>query len=346
MDHPVSSTEMMRQELLNLPRGRQLLTIRNRRRFQTAELCDRLLEHAWEVRFQSPRDMLREARLAVSMADCALGPYHQALGRVTLANALRIRGHMDAALALLRDAEAIDNTGSPVLRAKRFGVLGAVLVALANPAEACLALEESLRVYQEAEDIPMIAVTLVQLSVAVSELDPVQALRISGRAARIIDPNDGRLILINAHNGAEFHLLCGLPERAQRIYSGISPLYESIPDLSFHAKRWHLAAHIAEALGLGAIAEKRFKDALNAYRANEQWYFSVVVGLELANLLSRSRRATEAEALVREASILFPRLHRHERRRAAPFRTDLASGETDTTILSSTIRALRSGRAA
>lgn len=294
-------------ELSLLPPGRQLVCIRNMRRFQTVEFGERCVTLSWSTRFSDPRTMLWAARTAVVVADLSRSPWLQISARIALANALRVMGRHRAAHAAVDAAgKLLHGSGRDEsdlewkkLECQRLVVQSGLSHASGESARARREMRRALLLAESANcDFPFIAALLVSLSIKIGEDDPEEGLRTVTKAVRLVAPSDLRLRLIAHHNAAEFLLLMGRSAEAARVIEDLTPLYNAIEEISIQARRWHLTGKIALALGFRAKAKAAYRDALEDYAASQLGQAWAMAALELASIVASEDRE-ESVMLIR-----------------------------------------------
>jgi tetratricopeptide (TPR) repeat protein len=289
--------EHLRAELTAFPRGRQLLCVRNLRRFRDRAFCDYLLRHSWSLRFADPAAMLWEARIAQAAADAGGHDELRVLARIQVANALRIVGRFKAAEQALSESLLLEERvglQSDLLRAERLSVLASTRYAQGRSEEGTTAVREAITHYERSGDNERLASLLVQLALNVSDSAPIEALQLITRATQLMGPDNLRLRLIAHHNAAECLYMMGKVEHAARVIEGLNELYELIGEPVIQARRYHLAAQVAAQLGFSGLAEERYNAAIHLYRTTSNHHYLAGAALELAAMLLPGQPAKAA----------------------------------------------------
>jgi tetratricopeptide (TPR) repeat protein len=336
--------EHLRAELTAFPRGRQLLCVRNLRRFRDRGFCDYLLRHSWSLRFADPAAMLWEARIAQAAADAGGHDELRILARIQVANALRIVGRFQAAEQALTESLLLEQSvgvQSDHLRAERLSVLASTRYAQGRSEEGLRAVREAITHYERAGDNERLASLLVQLAMNVSDDDPVEALQLVTRASQLISPDSYRLRLIAHHNAAEYLCALGKVEFAARVIEGLQELYELVGEPAIQARRYHLAGFVAHRLGFTALAEERYNSAISLYQTTSNQHYLAVAALELAAILQPTQPA-KAAALVQGALSALGGVEEGDfEESVAPLRSAVETGSVGSYLLMSTAARLR-----
>ncbi len=300
--------EKLRAELTAYPRGRQLICVRNLRRFKDRDFCEYLLRHSWSLRFADPSTMLWEARLAQAAADTGGYDELKALARIQVGNGLRTLGRYKAAERVLAESMLLEQSGdrqSEFLRGERLSVLASTLYAQGRPEEGMRAVREAISVFERSGDYQRLASLLVQLSINVADSgDPGEGLELVTRALGLMDPDNQRLELIAHHNAAEYLCMMGKVEFAARVIEGLKDMYEEVGEPAIQARRYHLAGHVAHQLGFPGLAEERYNTAISLYRAISNPHYLAISSLELAAILHPSQPVKAAELIQSAISAL------------------------------------------
>ena len=340
-----SHLEKLRAELTAYPRGRQLICVKNMRRFRERDFCDYLLRHSWTLRFADPAMMLWEARIAQAAADTGGHDELRILARIQVANALRLVGRFKAAERSIAESLLIeDNLGvqSDRLRAERLSVLASTRYAQGRPDEGMRAIREAITLWERSGDYERLATLLVQLSINVADSgDPAEGLALVTRALQLMDPDNDRLQLIAHHNAAEYLCMMGKVEFAARVIEGLEDLYESVGEPAIQSRRYHLAGHVAYQLGFPGLAEERYNTAISLYQATSNRHYFAVSSLELAAILHPSQPAKAAE-LIQSAITSLDLVDEGDfAESVAPLRCAVEDGSVDPDLLFATAARLR-----
>lgn len=280
------------------------------RREKGAPLVEALLERGWSLRHQDPAATVEHARLATeAAADLDLGP--AGARRVAdlrcrawseLGNALRIADDLDGA------AEAFDmalghwtaGTLDETLFARYLDMRASLHRARRELGAAQAALAVALSIYLRYGQMHLAGRTLMSQSLFASvAAEPEMALRLVTEGLSLLEENlDPELFTTGIQNQIGFLVDCGQYDEARKLLFLNRGRFQKaegrVPALKL---RW-LEARIDRGRGQLARAEETFREVREGLEAVGIGYDAALVTLELAALVLRQGRATEASGLV------------------------------------------------
>lgn len=194
------------------------------------EKVENLLAQAWSLRYESPAEMLRIARLALLSAN-ELSP-EAPQGAAPLAdlqsrawaiygNACRVAGDLDEAQGALDRAAGLlaQGTGDSLIRAQLYELQASLEGDRGNYDAAQTALEAAFAIYQERGDQHMVGRTLISMGFHASNAGRTRdALRLTRQGLEKVDEaRDPGLVLSALHNQLWFFLESGRPREARTL---------------------------------------------------------------------------------------------------------------------------------
>jgi tetratricopeptide (TPR) repeat protein len=225
--------------LLSRPLAAQEHLARNCERYWQPAICRALLDRAAALRFTDPVGMARIAGLGEIVADrcgdSAEGTDLRAEARITIAQALIIRGYLRIAdTTLLRAARlAATGTGRDALRARVLEV-GVQLRLRQGRARLALPLaQEAIAIRERLGDRHGLVSAITQLGIVYDEsCDYLSALRQHNRAMELLGqrPSDPRLLLICRHNAIRSVVGLAQPSLALELFEKNRELYQRSAD--------------------------------------------------------------------------------------------------------------------
>lgn len=306
-------------ELDCVPPERRELKVRNQPRFASLPLVEALVERSHALRYQDLDGMLREARLAVAVAEAirrasvpALVRDARALAWAQLASAHRLRNELPEAREAFSKAfsELEQGSGDPGLRARLCGQMATLCYKTRDFAKATALLTEAVAISRRLRDRPGEAIALMQLGiVAIIAGSPEAALAPLRLSFRMLDrPQDETLQRAALQNLVRCWIDLGRPDRAYTLCVDAEPLLAGCTDttMALHWE-WHRGL-IDRDLGLLDAAETRLRRAREGFlRLNLSQDVAVLL-LDLASVYLRAAKVPQALQALSDAIPIFQAL--------------------------------------
>lgn len=323
-------------------------------------LLEAFLAASHEMRYRDPRAMLELAEAAASVAfslrrpEVAKGKTKtqvadlqvRALGE--LANAYRLTDRFESADEMVTGAlEALESKGSgdPLLRVRLYDVKASLRMDQRRLGEALDLLDHVHTSYLDLGEIHLAGRALISKGSATFYADrPQEAVGILKQGLALIDPRqDPRLAATGQYN-----LLDALVEVGDLKEAGTvllkSSLRQDFSDdpLNLLKLRW-LEGKIFSGSLKHRRAEEIFSEVKQGFIKRDRSYEAAVVGLELAAVYLRQRKAGEAEELAAEALETFQDLNvAYEARKAVMYlREACRQRVASATLVASVLRFLQ-----
>lgn len=304
------------ERLVALDEEQARLRLANTEPADRRALVHELLSRAEEHRGAAPHETRRIARLAVAAAEVEGLEELRPLALAELGNAARIAGDLGAAEAALGEAwELVVEHGTDPLDRAEVLSLRASLARYQRRFEEGLRLaRRALHLFQQQDDEPGMAKTLIQLGFLHRDLDqpePAIARLVEAVEHARLHPDPEasvRLMMIAVQNLAYCHVENGQPTDAlfyiQRGRLALDAVGTRLDRLRFD---W-LEARVWTELGRWVTAAGLLKRLRAAYLDEDLPYEAALVSLELAAALARLGRRQALIALATETAGLFTRL--------------------------------------
>jgi tetratricopeptide (TPR) repeat protein len=199
------------------------------------EKVEALLAQAWSLRYESPAEMLRIARLALLGAN-GLSPEEllssDNRGAASLAdlqsrawaiygNACRVAGDLDEAQGALDRAAGLlaEGTGDILIQAQLYELQASLEADRGNYDDAQTALEAAFAIYKEKDDQHMVGRTLISMGFHASNAGRIRdAVRLTQQGlGKVDEARDPGLVLSALHNQLWFFLESGRPREARTL---------------------------------------------------------------------------------------------------------------------------------
>ncbi|MGH9362317.1 MAG: hypothetical protein ACRD2T_10410, partial [Thermoanaerobaculia bacterium] len=307
------------RELDSLPAEHRELRARNQPRFASLPLVEALVERSHALRYQDPEGMLREARLAVVVAE-AIRPastpslVHDArvLAWAQLATAHRVRGELPQARTGFRRAfeHREQGSGDPRLRARLCSQMATLCYETREFGKAMALLTEAVAISRRQGDRPEEAMALMLLGiVAIVSGDPEVALAPLRLSFRMLNrPQDQTLRRAALQNLVRCWIDLGRPDRAYTLCADAEPLVARCTDTSLVLLwEWHRGL-IDRDLGLLDAAETRLRRARDGYIQLNLSQDVAVLSLDLASVYLHAGKVPQALQALSDAIPIFQAL--------------------------------------
>lgn len=268
-----------------------------------------LLELSFEERYRDPAKMVELARTAQQIADRperarygeALHMDLRARAAAELGNAWRVNEYFDRAEACLETAKSFaeQGTGDPLLAIRIDDFEASLRKAQRRFDEAVALLNQVHRAYLRLGDRHLAGRALMSRGITL-ELSgrPEEAILSLQQAIGLIDAGrDPKLLAAAQHSLLKTLVDCGRFHQAGRLLlqSGLRQKFEDDP-LNLLRLRW-VEAKILAGHGRLENAEEAFRSVYWGFYNRELHYVAAVAGLDLAEVLLRQDKHTEAHAL-------------------------------------------------
>ena len=276
-----------------------------------------LLAESWALRYRDPREMVQLAELATLAAD-RLDPRRYGLELVNdvrarawaeLANARRVTVDLAGAERAMLRAIAWQQrgTGDPLLLA-RIADLGASLHCDQRRFAAAFELLEGARQIHEASgDRHEVGRTLISMAhIAYNDGEPGQALQLLLDGLATIDSlKDAGLEAAALQNLILYLVECGRLSRARTLLWRFKGIGAMPADPMTRLRLRDIEGRIEAGLGRLEAAERAFLEVKQAFDAEEQFYASGLVSLDLATVWLRQGKTGDVKRLVAEVHQTF-----------------------------------------
>jgi len=316
-------------ELMQVPAGRRTLLVRNRPRFQTWGLCERLLHESQEENFQDPALGESLALLAVEVLDYldaavyGTAPLDDLRARAWayVANSRRVRSDLQGA------EEAFDfafsflrlGTGDSMEKALVLDLKASLLTKQGRLPEALRLLRRSMVIFLEFGETHRAGRALVRTS-SVHALagEPEKGIALLYRALDLIDPaREPRLRLIAWHNLIDNLTETGQFMTAHKLLVKARPLYQKFPQSWLLNPRKWMEGKIARGLGQIDQAESLLLEARDGFLLMDAVFDSAFVSFDLASLYAEQGRMAELKRLAEQMVQIFSSRQVHREALAA-----------------------------
>jgi predicted negative regulator of RcsB-dependent stress response len=267
------------------------------------------LELSFEERYRNPVKMVELARTAQQIADRperarygeALHMDLRARASAELGNAWRVNEFFDRAEACLETARSLaeQGTGDPLLAVRIDDFEASLRKAQRRFDEAVALLEQVYRAYLRLGERHLAGRALMSKGMTL-ELSgkPDEAIRSLQQALRLIDAErDPKLVATTQHSLLKTLVDCGKFQEASRLLlqSGLRQKFADDP-LNLLRLRW-VEAKILAGHGRLENAEEAFRTVYYGFHQRGLHYVAAVAGLDLAEVLLRQFKHSEAHAL-------------------------------------------------
>lgn len=305
------------QKLSGHPLARQLLIVRNLRRYHTAGLCEEILERCWTVRFDEPLQTRDLGELAVVVAE-ALDP--ETYGRRVvgdlrgrawshLGNGRRIVADLHGAAEAFQQAERhlAEGSGDSLERGFLLRTRALLLLDQRRFDESEALMEQALGLYRTERFEHEVGMTLMAKSYLCSNRGDVEGeISYLKEALPLLDlAREPRMKLVGVHNlGSALHRL-GRDTEAIALLIRWRFLYFEFGDRVFLVRLHWLEGVIARALRRSELAEGALQEARRGFLELSLPYEMALVSLDLAELYLETGKTREVARLASEVVAFF-----------------------------------------
>ena len=285
--------------------------------FKGIPACEALLEQSWALRHDNPQKMLELANMAAILADQQDPSIHGARriadlrcrAWAALGNAYRVADELESSeWALGRAAELhLQGTGDEVLAARLLDLQASLCGAQRRFPAAMEALDAVYSLHRRRGDNHLAGRALLKKGIYTGHANnPEGAVRLLTQALSLIDDErDPQLTLSAIHNIAWFLVDCGRFRQARAMVWENRGRYEQHGGRIDRVKLRWLQGLIDAGMENVASAEQALVEARQGLDEAGLRYHSALSGLDLASILLRQRRGSEAREMVLESTGVF-----------------------------------------
>ena len=303
--------------VLQVPRERRFLVLRNVERFRRFALCRRLMDLSFALRHRRPRGGVVYAEAAVAVAEALpergtlklAADDFRAEAWGTLANAHKVSGDHTRASAAWKAAHAHRSSGSqdPLLEARLAFLEGSFRTQRRHYSKAVELYRRASHIYLRLGADHEAGEALMGAGRAWGDRgDSDKALSSLVEAAGLLDPGrDPDLFLSLQQDVALYSDNAGFSAYGLRLLVDVGELYAGLgADLRSLRARWTLG-RIAISTGEDDLAAQVLDGVRRAFVAQSLPFDAALASLELAAILVGEGRAAEVKALVEDMLPVF-----------------------------------------
>ncbi len=307
-------------ELDRLPTEQQELRVRNLRRYSSPELSAAYIERSHAKRYSDHEDMMRNARLAVTVAEAAtpvdaggraLLNDCRARAWAQLGNAHRIRSEvLEAERAFGRALELTDEgSGDPGVRVFVLNYLSTLRNFRRDYEGAARLLEEVIVYHRQEQDRTREAGALISLAVAkLHSGRPEVAIPLLQRTLRLLTTQEIELLRAAVQNLVYCYLEMGEAKLAYGLMADAEPHFLNCTDEAILLRMNWLRGKIEKDLGLLHAAEVRLDRVRAAFLRKDLAVEVAVASLDLAEVYALQGRVPDLIRTVGETIPIFQSL--------------------------------------
>lgn len=305
------------ESLEKLDSGERLLLVRESPRYHTWGLRELLLEQAKAILSEDPLQTLDLCHLSLEIVHrMPLDRYRRvdvadlrAGSLAAIANCKRLIGDLDGAEEAIEQAlESLEwGTGDPQEEAGILSIYGSLLTDLGRIEEAMEVLSAGARDAREIGDTQLEAKLVLQQASSIGWYEPARGLALTRRGLKLVDPARSPYLDLVARYQLMF-LLCELGEvpEARTLFETCRPAFSNQKNRAFWQSRvLQLEAALARQEGRLDACESLLRDLLEHYAERGLHHDLALTTLDLAEVLTASRRFTEAQGLLDNILPLF-----------------------------------------
>jgi tetratricopeptide (TPR) repeat protein len=306
-------------ELDRQPPLRRETLVRNHPRYRSVELLDALARRSFTLRFSDYDSMMNDARLAVLIADYF--DENPSGGDATKeseaklrawcyhANALRIVGkHDESARAFERTIAKLQEDGcARQLEAEVFEHMASLPTTERRFSAANDFLEHSAAIYREAKSRNELGRVLLKQAInLLYAYQPAHALEVLLEASPLIDArSEPGLAISVVMTAVRCHLDENKPDQALNVFLLARDLFQVQNEALVVVKIWWTEAMVLTAHGHLEAARSLFERVHQEFLSRKLHYYSALVSLDLALVLTQLGRFAEVRALISQTLPIF-----------------------------------------
>ena len=297
--------------------GQRLLLVRDNPRYQTWGLQELLLEQGKARVLEDPIQALDLCHLSLEIVHrLSLDRYRRSdvadlrTGALAaIANCKRLIGDLDGAMEAIEQAlESLEwGTGDPAEEANVLSIQGSLLTDFGRIDEALEVLGAAARDAREIGDKQLQAKLVLQQSSSIGWYDPARGLAFARKALGLLEPGRSpHLDLIARYQLMILHCELGEVEQARALFEAWRLSFKEQKNLAFWQSRTlQLEAALARQEGDLETSESYLHQLLDHYAERGLHHDFALTTLDLAEVLTISRRFAEAQALLDNILPLF-----------------------------------------
>lgn len=310
-------------ELLDQPAARQLLRVRNSRRFQTVALCTLVLERAFAEGLRDPSTALELAELGLAIAreldperyGEALTHDMQARAWAYVANARRLTSDLRGAeLGFARALPLLARgSGDLIEHARILCLKGYLRLAQRRFDESVRLFDRAIRRYGTVGDQHLVGKTMVDKGSTYAEAgDSPRAIRALRRGlARLDAEREPRAVLVAKHNLILLLYETGESEAALQLLNETRLLHRALGNpLDLLRFKWLEGKLLSEEGYLGE-AEGALEGVIDGFVDRKMGYPAAIAAMDLAAVYLQRNRIGEMRRLASEVLPIFQSLNIH-----------------------------------
>jgi tetratricopeptide (TPR) repeat protein len=276
-----------------------------------------LLDHSWTVRHESPKEMVRLARLAVHFSRSLDTRWHderdtadwQARAWGELGNAHRVSDDLDEAERAFGLAFEffLRGTGDVHLKTKLYDLHASFLGTRRQFDLAFAALDIVYSTYLEIGESHLAGKALITKAMYLHYSNQTEMARaVNEQAMQMIDQTrDSNLLFFSVHNQIDFLVACGKFREARITLFRFSSHLQSLEGRVYKLRLCWIKARISAGLRKWKSAEADLLHVKVGFEQEGKGFAAALASLDLALVWMRQSRYEETERLVLEASEVF-----------------------------------------
>lgn len=300
-----------------LDSAQRLLLVRENARLHTWGLQELLLDHAKRIISEDPIQALDLCHLALEIVHrLPLSRYRRAdvadlrAGALAaIANCKRLIGDFEGALEAIEQAqESLEwGTGDPLEEVNVLSIHGSLLTDLGRIDEALEILAAAARDARAVGDPQLQARLLLQQSSSIGWYDPARGLKLARKALKLLEPGRSPYLdLVARYQLMILHCELGEVEQARALFESCQSLFREQKNRAFwHSRILQLEAALARREGRLEACESFLRELLDHYAERGLHHDIALTTLDLAEVLTVSRRFAEAQELLEGVLPLF-----------------------------------------
>jgi tetratricopeptide (TPR) repeat protein len=305
------------ESLETLSSGHRLLLVRENPRYHTWGLQELLLERGKALFSEDPIQMFDLCHLSLEIVHrMPLDRYRRAdvadlraAALAAIANSKRLIGDLHGAEeAIEQSLESLEwGTGDPLDEANVLSVYGSLLTDLGRIDEALEVLGAGARDAREVGDTQLQAKLVLQQASSIGWYEPARGLELTRRALMLLEPGRNPSLDLIARYQLMF-LRCEIGEvrEARALFEASRFLFSSQKNQAFwHGRILQIEAALARQEGHLDACESVLRALLAHYGERGQQHDIALTTLDLAEVLTASRRFEEAQGLLENILPLF-----------------------------------------
>jgi tetratricopeptide (TPR) repeat protein len=305
------------ESLEKLDSGQRLLLVRENPRYHTWGLQEQLLDQAKIILSEDPLQTLDLCHLSLEVVHrLPLDRYRRvdvadlrAGSLAAIANCKRLIGDLEGAEEAIEQAlESLEwGTGDPLEEANVLSIYGSLLTDLGRIEEAMEILAAGARDAREVGDTHLQAKLVLQQASSIGWYEPARGLALTRRALKLLDPSRSPYLDLVGRYQLMF-FLCELGEvrDARILFETWRFSFTSQKNQAFwHSRILQLEAALARQEGRLDACESFLHELLEHYAERRLHHDLALTTLDLAELLTVTRRFDEAQDLLDNILPLF-----------------------------------------